>query len=79
LLFRSARAEQRDDSDIDFLVVLKGETVNPFKEIALANPVLSGFLFRYGKVFSLVATSEERFTNYNNSFFHHERSEGIEI
>ena len=80
VLFGSyARAEQQDDSDIDFLVVLKGETVNPFKEIALANPVLSGFLFRYGKVFSLVATSEERFSNYNSSFFHHVRSEGIEI
>ena len=80
LLYGSyARQDFNDESDVDFMLVLKDEEVNPYREIANLNPILSELLLRYGKVFSLAATSDEKFRNWNSSFYYFVRKEGVEV
>lgn len=80
ILFGSyARNDFSDESDLDFLIVLKDPETNPYREIARACPVLDRFLMKYGKVFSLTATSEDKFRNQSSLFFQSVRNEGIEI
>jgi len=80
ILFGSfARNDFSDESDLDFLLVLKDPQTNPYREIARACAVLDDFLLRYGRVFSLTATSEEKYRHQSGSFFKSVRKEGIEI
>jgi predicted nucleotidyltransferase len=80
VLFGSyARKDFSDDSDLDYLLVLKDSDLNAFREIAKVTSVLESFLLRYGKVFSLTATSEEKYLSFGSSFYESVRKEGIEI
>ena len=80
ILFGSfARKDQREDSDVDFLVVLNDDNVRPFKEISKISPILGDFLSRYKKVFSVVPTSRKKYEVSNMPLYTNIRSEGVEI
>ena len=80
VLFGSfARNDFRDDSDVDFLVVLNKEEVRPLTEITKISPVLGDFLSSYKKVFCVVPTSRKNFEASKMPLYINIRSEGIEI
>lgn len=80
ILFGSfARNDFRDDSDVDFLVVLNKDEVRPLTEISKISPVLGEFLSHYHKVFSVVPTSRRKFEDSTMPLYRNIRSEGIEI
>jgi predicted nucleotidyltransferase len=80
VLFGSfARNDFREDSDVDFLVVLNKDDVRPLTEITKISPVLGEFLSNYHKVFSVVPTSRSKYEISQMPLYMNIRSEGIEI
>lgn len=80
ILFGShARQEATEASDIDFLLVLRDPTINPFREIGKASFVLNELLLRHGKVISLCATGRSTWTNPTKSFYQTVKAEGIPV
>lgn len=80
ILFGSyARQDFTNESDLDYLLVLQDPKVNAHKELAKTIPLLEDFLYRYGKVFSLVAATETQYKEVSSPFFENVRAEGIEI
>lgn len=78
ILFGSyARKEAREDSDIDFLLVLNDPSINPFKVIRKTSCILNDLLLRHGKVISLCATDKSTWTNLPTYFYKTVKSEGI--
>ncbi|CAG5070545.1 hypothetical protein DYBT9623_03090 [Dyadobacter sp. CECT 9623] len=55
ILFGSyARGEQREDSDIDYLVVLNDEEIKSFAEISVLSPITSALGLKYNLWISAV-------------------------
>ena len=53
ILFGSyARGEEKETSDIDFLVVLKDKKISTFSEIEKMNSLSYDIMLKYGKVIS---------------------------
>jgi len=80
ILFGSyARNDFREDSDVDFMLVLKNSDLNPFKAIAIANGKVTELWLKYDKVISLCASNENLVSSYDSPFYHNIRTEGIEL
>ena len=73
-----ARGEAADDSDIDLLVVLKGD-VAPGEEIDRMIDVIAELNLKYGVLLSVYPVSEEEFSGVNSPLFLNARREGLEI
>ena len=79
LLFGSyARGEARPDSDIDVLVVLKGD-VNPGLEVANISGLLSELSLAHAKVISCLFMDEVRYLTRQGPLLRNIRREGVDI
>jgi uncharacterized protein len=73
-----ARGDAEPDSDIDVLVVLKGQ-VNPGEEIDRTLPIVADLSLHNDVVISCNFMNEERFTNDRGPLLRNIRREGILI
>jgi uncharacterized protein len=73
-----ARGDAEEDSDIDVLVVLRGET-NPFLEITETSDIAAGISLEWNVVISRIFVSEDRYAKEQSSFFVNARREGVAV
>lgn len=73
-----ARGDSEEGSDIDVLVVLKGE-VYPMEEIARTGGIVSSLSLKYNEVISCVFMEEERYLHRNGPLLRNVRKEGIPV
>ncbi|MCC3410421.1 MULTISPECIES: nucleotidyltransferase domain-containing protein [unclassified Microcoleus] len=73
-----ARGDARPDSDIDVLVVLKGE-VNPGEEIKRTSHIRADLSLQNDEVISCLFMDEQRFMHYNGPLLRNIRQEGIAL
>src|SRR5215216_3016719 len=77
ILFGSyARGEEKENSEIDFLVVLKDKNISVFSEIEKINNQVYSMILNTGKIISFVPTTEEKFENSSNHFYRLVKKEG---
>jgi uncharacterized protein len=80
ILFGSyARGEETEDSDIDFLVILKDKNISVFSEIEAINRKVYKIILESGKIISFIPTTEEKFETSSNYFYSRIKQEGITI
>ncbi len=73
-----ARGDALPDSDIDIIVVLKGD-VNPGKEINGTIYIVSELSLRYNTVISYVFISHDRYLSKRSPLLINVRNEGVTI
>jgi uncharacterized protein len=73
-----ARGDADPDSDIDVLVVLKGQ-VNPGEEIKRTSHIRAELSLQNDEVLSCLFVDEDRFANYNGPLLRNIRKEGIAL
>jgi len=73
-----ARGDAHPDSDIDVLVVLKGQ-VNPGEEIKRTSYIRADLCLRNDEVISCLFMDENRFAHYNGPLLRNIRKEGIAL
>ncbi|HSF73293.1 MAG TPA: nucleotidyltransferase domain-containing protein [Microcoleus sp.] len=71
-----ARGDARPDSDIDILVVLKGQ-VNPGEEIKRTSQIRGDLSLQNDEVISCLFMDEQRFIHYNRPLLRNIRKEGM--
>jgi predicted nucleotidyltransferase len=77
ILFGShARGEARADSDIDVMVVLRGD-VAPGREIDRMIDVITDLNLKYGVLLSVVPVAEDKYLRRNSPLLLNVRREGI--
>ncbi len=80
ILFGSyARGDFREDSDVDFMVVLNDEKVAGGREVGYLSPSVSKLSLRYNKFVSILPTSWFRFADSNLPFYQEVRKDAIEV
>ncbi len=80
ILFGSyARGDEKETSDIDFLIVLKDKSISAFSEIEKINSLAYGMMLQHGKIISFVPTTEEKFATSPNHFYSTVKKEGKTI
>jgi uncharacterized protein len=78
VLFGSyARGEQHEESDVDFLVVLKGVEINGYHEIGLMSPFTFELSIKYGLSVSAVPMSGEKFEGKSTPLSNNIHTDGI--
>jgi predicted nucleotidyltransferase len=79
VLFGShARGDAREDSDVDVLVVLRGE-VGFYREVERTGPLTVDLLDRYRVPVSLIPVSEEDFLARRIPLFVNAHAEGVPV
>jgi len=79
VLFGSqARGDAEPGSDIDVLVVLKGQ-VQPGEEIARTSEIVSDLSLRFNQVISCVFMDEQRYMHRNGPLLRNVRREGVPV
>lgn len=73
-----ARGDAEVGSDIDVLVVLRGE-VNPAREIERTSDFICDISLRNDILVSCVFMDEDRYTHRNGPFLRNVRKEGIRV
>ena len=73
-----ARGDAEPESDIDVLVVLKGQ-VNPGEEIKRTSHIRAELSLQNDEVLSCLFMDEDRFTHYNGPLLRNIRKEGIAV
>lgn len=77
VLFGSyARGEQTENSDIDFMVVLKDKDISVFNEIERINNEVYALILDTGKIISFIPTTEDKFQNSSSFFYQKVKQEG---
>ncbi len=77
ILFGSqARGTANTDSDLDILIVLKGE-INIGNEIERTSKIIVDFSLKYDRVISRLFMSEDYFKNYQSALLRNIRQDGI--
>ncbi len=80
ILFGSyARGYFREDSDVDFMVVLNDEKVAGGREVGYLSPSVSKLSLRYDKLVSILPTNYIRLNESVLPFYKTVRKEGIKI
>lgn len=80
ILFGSyARGEQNEDSDIDFVVVLKGKDISVFNEIEKINNSIYDMILKTGKMISFIPVADEKFETSPNFFYSQVKKQGISV
>ena len=72
------RDDAHPESDIDVLVVLKGD-FDYFEMVELTGETASKISLKYDTVISLAFTSKEKFINRNDPFLRNVRQDGIRL
>jgi predicted nucleotidyltransferase len=77
ILFGSyARGEEKENSDMDFLIVLKDKNISVFNEIEKINNQVYDMILQTGKIISFIPTTEEKFERSPNYFYRLVKKEG---
>ncbi len=71
-----ARGEARDDSDIDLVVVLKGD-ITPGKEIDMMIDIITDLNMKYDVLISVYPVSESQYHTVKSPLLMNVRREGI--
>jgi uncharacterized protein len=80
ILFGSyARGEEKESSDIDFLVVLKDKKISAFTEIERINDKVYDLMIQHGKIITFVPTTFDNFHNSPNLLYSLIKKEGREV
>lgn len=80
ILFGSyARGDNREDSDIDFLVVLHDDVIRPGAEIRSMSKPLSKLDMQFGTFISAQPTTLKKLEQSDYIFYQNVRREGVEI
>jgi uncharacterized protein len=80
VLFGSyARGEQHEESDVDFLVVLKDIEINGYHEIGLMSPFTFEMSLKYGLSVSAVPMSTGKFEENKSPLSNNIHTDGILI
>ncbi|MEO6284408.1 MAG: nucleotidyltransferase domain-containing protein [Dyadobacter sp.] len=78
ILFGSyARGDYREDSDIDYLVVLNDEDIKPYEEISNLSPTTFDLSLKYLMSVSAVPVSRNKFDHYGSPLLKNVREDGI--
>lgn len=73
-----ARADAKEDSDIDILVVVKS-AINPYQEIDKSSDFITKLCLQYDVVISRHFVSLAKFKANNTPFLYNVRKEGIKL
>ena len=73
-----ARGDQKQDSDIDLAIILKGN-IHPFKEIDRIIDQIYDIELKYNLLISVHPISEKKFENEKNPFLQNVKEEGVLI
>jgi len=73
-----ARGEQRQDSDIDLAIILRGDIIT-FKEIDRIIDQIYDIELKYNLLISVHPISEKRFENEKNPFLLNVKEDGVLI
>ncbi|MCP1381362.1 nucleotidyltransferase family protein [Runella salmonicolor] len=80
ILFGSyARGEQREESDVDVLVVLNDEKIHPLTEISNMSVINSDLGLKYDKWISTIPVVKTRFSSLKLPLYENVREDGIEL
>ncbi len=74
-----ARGDAHEESDVDFLVVLKDKEVKPLSEIFRMSEVVHPIILQHNIDISFQPFSLNKFMNEKSAFLHWVRKEGKEI
>lgn len=74
-----ARGDCHENSDIDFLVVLRDEKVSVFKEIRDITKLVFQMILDYDILISYHFTTTKKYQKDQTALFHFIRKEGIEL
>lgn len=74
-----ARGDFHEASDIDFLVVLRDETVNAYEEVFAMGPVIFPIQLQFGICISTHAISRRKFRESDFSFMQNVRRDGVAV
>jgi predicted nucleotidyltransferase len=78
ILFGSyARGDYREDSDIDYLVVLNDEDIKSYEEISNLSPTTFDLSLKYLMSVSAVPVSRDKFDHYGSPLLKNVREDGI--
>ena len=78
ILFGSyARGEQRPDSDLDFMILLKDDTINRYVEIKNIAAEVAALELKYQIPLSTHFRTHQKFNSTNNMFFNNVKKDGI--
>ena len=77
ILFGSyARGDEKENSDLDFLIVLKDKNISVFSEIEKINNRVYNMILDSGKIISFIPVTEEKFEHSSNYFYRLVKKEG---
>jgi predicted nucleotidyltransferase len=80
ILFGSyARGDQREDSDVDYLVVLNDEEIRTFKEISNLSPITFELSLQYGIAVSAIPVLKSSLEQSWSPLYHNVLNDGILI
>ncbi|MGI0481262.1 nucleotidyltransferase domain-containing protein [Geminocystis sp. CENA526] len=80
ILFGSyAKGTEKEDSDIDVLILLKDQDINIGKEIEKTSKITCNLSLKYDKTISRLFMSENYFNTYDSALLRNIREEGIII
>jgi predicted nucleotidyltransferase len=74
-----ARGEQNNESDIDFLILLKDNNFSPYKEIDFYSNTVSHLSEKYGRNISIKAVGKDFLETSNSAFAKFVSRDGISI
>ncbi len=74
-----ARGDFHDESDMDFLLILRDETVSVKAELQAYGPAIHGLLQKHGLMVSVMPTSAAHFQTSNRSVFRFIRQDGVTV
>ncbi len=74
-----ARGDFNENSDIDFLIVLKGESIKKFREIMEMSRVVHPLILKHNIEISFQPYSLSKFTTEKSPLLFWIRKEGVEV
>lgn len=72
-----ARGDFHEESDMDFMVVLKDSSIAPLKEISKINKLVYPISLEYDVLISTVPTTVEKYNAPHHPFYRNVRAEAI--
>jgi len=74
-----ARGDFHEESDMDFLVVLKDEAISPSEEILFMNKAVYELILKFNILISFIPTTLKKLRFFKTPLFYNIRKEGIEV
>ncbi len=74
-----ARGDAHEESDVDFLVVLKDESISVYREIDRMNDVVFDLSLKFNRMISIVPSTTSKLVKSKMPLYHSVREEGKEV